>query len=396
MAFVSRKVTVILNLMEAAAKEHAPYPPLAVEQPIATPSRETPRHNILDAAWYKLTHWEAWDWRVKYILIAPAWLWFCLRARSFWFFTTANPTLTFGGFDGESKSEMYSQLPPRTVPKTIYASPAEDLHQVLSDLKTRGLSFPLAAKPDVGKMGLMFRRIGSEAELKAYHEKIGCCYILQEWVGLPLEVSVFYYRYPHSKRGTITGFIRKDYLEVTGNGQSTLEQLMFEYPRVRLRLAEMRSKHKSKLGWVPADGEKYQLSPALNLSRGGKLVSLEHEKDEALLKIFDDLSHYAGQFYYGRYDIKCKSIEDLKRGHFTILEFNGSGAEPHHVYGNGYTLWQACNILIAHWRVLCDISCWNRKAGTKCWNFKAGWDFMKTTSAHLERLKALDTETAVH
>ena len=56
------------------------------------------------------------------------------------------------------------------------------------------------------------------------------------------------------------------------------------------------------------------LSNALHLSRGGKLVSLEHEKDERLLEVFDGISHYAGQFYYGRYDIKCASIEERSKG----------------------------------------------------------------------------------
>ena len=100
-------------------------------------------------------------------------------------------------------------------------------------------------------------------------------------------------------------------------------------------------------------GEIYILSYALNLSRGGKLVSLAHEKDDRLLKVFDELSHYTKYFYYGRYDIKCSSIEDLKEGkNFSILEYNGSGAEPHHAYGNGNTLWQAHKIFLHHWKIL--------------------------------------------
>jgi len=46
------------------------------------------------------------------------------------------------------------------------------------------------------------------------------------------------------------------------------------------------------------------------------------EIDEDLLKVFDDLSHYTDKFYYGRYDIKTTSIEDLKQGkNFLVLEF---------------------------------------------------------------------------
>jgi hypothetical protein len=108
----------------------------------------------------------------------------------------------------------------------------------------------------------------------------------------------------------------------------------------------------------------YCLSNALNLSRGGKLISLAHEKDERLLKVFDDLSHYTNHFYYGRYDIKCASVEDLKEGkNFYILEYNGCGAEPHHIYGDGNTLLQAYAILLQHWKVLYRISKYNHTHG---------------------------------
>jgi hypothetical protein len=347
----------------------------------------------LNGTWfYRLTHWETWDWRIKYIIIAPAWLWFCLRARSPWFFTAANPTLTFGGFEGESKKEMYAQLPPDSYPKSIYISPALTFAEVQK--LAEPLGFPIAVKPDVGKMGFMFRRIPSLSALQQYHEKIQCHYIIQEFADYPLEISVFYYRTPGDKKGTITGFIRKEYLEVTGDGQSTLWQLISNYPRVQFRLEEMKTKHRANLHRVIPAAQKYCLSPALNLSRGGKLVSVEQEIDDRLLKIFDNLSHYGGNFYYGRYDIKCSSIHDLKEGkNFSILEYNGSGAEPHHVYGNGYSLFQACSILVAHWQMLYRVARENHRRGVSYWGFTRGWRFMKHALKNIKTLKELDEET---
>jgi len=157
----------------------------------------------------------------------------------------------------------------------------------------------------------------------------------------------------------------------------------------------MRAKHKDKLRHVLRAGEKYCLSPALNLSRGGRLVSLEHEKDERLHALFDRISHHAGTFYYGRYDVKCRSIEDLKNGKdFVILEYNGSGAEPHHVYGNEYSLLEACSVLVAHWEKLFRISMMNNKAGIPYWGLRRGWKFMQQTSRHLESLIQVDRETS--
>lgn len=343
---------------------------------------------------YRLSHWETWHWFVKYIPILPVWLWLCWRARSFWFFTTSNPSLTFGGFDGESKKEMYDQLPPYSCPKTFFIQHGTSI-ATLEEIMTSDLSFPVAVKPDVGRMGLMFRKIDSFGELYDYHRRMTADYLLQEFVDHPIEVSVFYYRFPGEKVGTITGFIKKEQLTVTGDGTSTLLQLMGSYSRVRFRLDEMKVKHASNLNKVIPQGEQYVLSHALNLSRGGQLVSLEHEKDERLLSLFDELSNYARFFYFGRYDIKCASIEDLKCGrNFKILEFNGGGAEPHHVYGNGNTLMQALKILVHHWKVLFQISERNREKGIPYWSFEKGYAHFKKSAEHIRRLKELDTTTS--
>jgi len=169
---------------------------------------------------------------------------------------------------------------------------------------------------------------------------------------------------------------------------------MIGYERVCFRLEEMKAKHAANLEKVLRAGEVYFLSYALNLSRGGRLVSLAHEKDERLLKVFDDLSHYTKHFYYGRYDIKCTSVEDLKEGkNFCILEYNGCGAEPHHAYGDGNNLWQAYRIFIYHWKVLYKIAEYNHRHGFPRWSFRRGWDYLKKGKANYRLIKKLDAET---
>ena len=346
---------------------------------------------MIRKAVYRLTHWETWDYRVKLVPLIPVWLWHCGRARSWWFFTPANPTLTFGGFEGETKREMYEQLPPDLYPKSIYIEPETAVDEVVRSVESHFEGYPIAVKPNVGMMGLLFRVINSAAELRQYHEQVPVEYIVQELSTYPIEVSVFYYRFPGEPTGTITGFVRKDSLEVTGNGRSTLWELIGQYPPVQFRLAEMQAKHANRLDYVVPDGDAYCLSNALNQTRGGRLVSLAHEKDERLLGVFDALSQYTGSFYFGRYDVKCASVDDLKAGrNFTILEFNGAGAAPHHVYGNGHSLRQAYRIVLHHWSVLARISRQNHALGIPYWSFGRGWDQMKTAQIHLQMLKDLD------
>jgi hypothetical protein len=301
--------------------------------------------------------------------------------------------LTFGGFEGENKMEMYNLLPQGSYPRTSLIDPSMSANAVQELLRANDLSFPVAVKPDIGRMGLMFRKINSISALMKYHDRMIVDYVIQEFINYPLEVSVFYYRLPNEQKGTITGFVRKDCLSVTGDGISTLYDLMLRYPRVQFRLRELNAKHASMLNHIIPSDKNYILCDALNLSRGGKLVSLEHEKNNELLALFDGLS-YAGDFYFGRYDIKCQSIEDLKKGkNFSILEFNGSGAEPHHVYGNGNSLVEAITILLAHWEVLRRIAVLNHKKGIPYWGFREGIRHLLKARKHFRILKRLESNS---
>lgn len=109
-----------------------------------------------------------------------------MRARSFYFFTPANPPLTFGGFKGGPKKEIYDLLPKGTYPKSIYIEPSWPLQKITDEMQKAGLHFPVAVKPNVGMMGLMFRKLDNPEELSLYHQTMTVTYILQELVNYPL------------------------------------------------------------------------------------------------------------------------------------------------------------------------------------------------------------------
>lgn len=343
----------------------------------------------------KLGNWELWPFKLRYLLISPVWLWYCLRSGSFWFFSSSNPTLTFGGFEGEGKKEMYDLLPKEFYPKTIYISPQDDFEKIKKQVAKNDFSYPFIVKPDVGMKGLLFRKIDNEKDLLFYHQKNPVDYIIQDLVVYPLEVSVFYYRYPNQQKGVISGFIQKELMDVIGDGRSNLWQLIMAHSKARHRPEEMRIKHVDNLTKIIPEGERYILTYAANLNRGATFTNLEKYIDDDLLKIVDDISHHAS-FYYGRYDIKCSSIEELKQGkNFTILEFNGSGAEPNHVYHSGYSLLAAYKVFLHHWKVLYQISKFNKQKGIAYWPFAKGWRFLRKAKKHLKVLEKYDREILV-
>jgi len=338
----------------------------------------------------KINNWELWPFGLRYLTITPVWLWYCIRAGSAWFFTASNPTLTFGGFEGEGKKEMYDLLPTPSYPKTIYINKNDSYERVLQLIKEKKINYPFCVKPEVGMKGLLFRKVDKEEHLKYYHENVPLDYLVQELIEYPIEASVFYYRFPNQKKGVITGFIQKELMEATGDGKSSLLDLILQHPKAKYRETEMRIKHADNLQMVLPLKQKYYLAHAANLNRGANFVNLHHLITEELTEVFDSISHPT-QFYYGRYDLKCHSLEDLTKGkNFLILEFNGSGAEPNHVYNAGYTLWQAQKEFLKHWKVLYKISRYNHKQGIAYWPFLKGWKFLKEAKAHLKTLEEYD------
>ncbi len=338
----------------------------------------------------RLTRWELWNFYVLYFPISFVWFWYCLRSRSLWFFSSSNPTITFGGFEGEGKKEMYDQLPPHLVPRTIYIMHDWPFPEVRKKISEAGFRFPFIVKPDVGMKGILFRKIDNEEQLIKYHERIPVEYIVQDLVDLPVEVSVFYYRYPWEQKGTVSGFIDKELLQVRGDGQSTLQELIEKHPRAKFRMEEMKHRHGHRFSRVIPEKEIFYLSYAGNHNRGAHFTNLHKEINPQMHDVFDELSHYTN-FFYGRYDIKTTSVDDLKEGkHFQIIEFNGCGAEPNHIYDCGMSIWKAYGVILQHWKALYRISRYNHKNGTPYWSFNKGRKFLKESSRHFKMLKKYD------
>jgi hypothetical protein len=341
----------------------------------------------------RITNWEAWPFKVLYAPLSLVWGWYMLRSGSVWFFTPSNPGITFGGMDGETKKEMYALLPKHLYPATFTVLPGQDFDQLKNDLLNSGISYPFIVKPEVACQGILFRKIDNETELRNYHAKLPVEYMIQALVQYPMEVSVFYIRHPQEKKGTVTGFLHKIPLQVTGNGNDTLQQLIQRHPKAQKRLGEMFSKHREQLQTVIPAGEKYMLSYAANHNRGAHFIDLKTHIDDKLVSIFDEISLGINDFFYGRYDIMCNNVEDLKNGiNFTILEYNGCGAEPNHFYDTGYTLTGAYKEILKHWKALYRISMYNSRQGIRPWSFQKGRKFLSAIQAHFKLIRKIDAE----
>ncbi|MBN9349140.1 MAG: hypothetical protein J0H55_00510 [Chitinophagaceae bacterium] len=339
----------------------------------------------------KITNWEQWPFQILYAPLAPVWLYYIIRSGSVWFFTPSNPKITFGGMEGEPKKEMHELLPATFCPEHFNVKPGQTVSRILQSMKEHGLSFPVIVKPEVGEKGILVRKIDNESQLKFYHDHVPEEYIIQKYVSLPMEVSLFYYRYPWEKKGKITGFLQKVSLRVSGDGVHTLKELILENPKAKKQIEMLKKKFGDSFEKIIPEGEIIKLSHAGNHNRGAHFIDLKNEIDENLTMMLDKISLSIDDFFYGRYDIMCQSIEDLKKGkNFYILEYNGCGAEPNHFYDTGYTLKEAYLEIMMHWKKLFTISRYNHMRGIPYWPFFKGLHFLRNAKKQVRIAQQID------
>lgn len=339
----------------------------------------------------KIKNWEQWPFKLLYAPLTPVWLYYMIRSGAVWFFTPSNPKLTFGGLEGEPKKEMHDLLPQHLCPVYFNVLPESSFDDILKNMQAHQLQFPVIVKPEVGGQGILVRKINNEKQLRFYHENMPVEYFVQQYVSYPLEVSLFYYRYPYEQRGHITGFLQKVPLQIVGDGTHSVEQLILKNSKSKKHLEILKARHGENYGNVLAKGEVYKLSDTANHNRGAQFIDLENEINHELVTMLDNISLRINDFFYGRYDIMCNSIEELKKGeNFYILEYNGCGAEPNHFYDTGYTLREAYLEIMMHWKKLYTISRYNNKQGVDYWPFMKGMRFRKATRKYFKIALAAD------
>jgi len=67
---------------------------------------------------------------------------------------------------------------------------------------------------------------------------------------------------------------------------------------------------------------------------------------------------------------------DWQKKKFKILELNGAGAEPAHIYDPDFSFITAYRILFHHWRVLYQISQANAERGKAFLSFREGIEIL--------------------
>ncbi|HEX3766844.1 MAG TPA: hypothetical protein VHT72_00635, partial [Puia sp.] len=118
--------------------------------------------------WIRLFHWEYWSFNTVYIPIYPVFIFLCLRARSFFFYSASNPKIKNGGFLGESKKDIYALVPAIWQPRSVFFPAGSYPDVVLDKLLQIGFQFPLIGKPDIGARGRGVKKLEDVSAVISY------------------------------------------------------------------------------------------------------------------------------------------------------------------------------------------------------------------------------------
>jgi len=267
--------------------------------------------------------WPSW---VLYMPIRLGIVLLSLRHLSLTAFASANPAFgTIGGFIGDTKSLLLRpfQRDSRCVP-TLALSQDDDIEQRVKDAKAFAAchGFPLVFKPEVAEDGAGLRFVQNEEQLERFVRLVKEDFLLQKKIG-GLEYEVVWRRSPGKDDGRIMAILQKLDVVVMGDGEQTLEELIW-LDEVAVSRAELFLQcHDLELNNVIPAGQTVVLNPTGSYGHGARCL---HRPDLSKPALTAAVTAFAKRFpalHFARLDLRATSDEELKAGRFICTEVGG-------------------------------------------------------------------------
>lgn len=337
--------------------------------------------------WIKCRNWEYWHTILIYALSGIYYAICVIRLRAFFFYSASNPSIDTGGMFFESKNEISKLIPINFQPITIFIQETDSLEHVKKSIDDQQLKYPIICKPDRGEQGWKVEKINDFEELKKYYLSTRVDFLIQEFVDFPLELGIFYYRFPSSNNGHITSITNKVLLRIVGNGVDSLEKLILNDDRAFMQYKNLQQKFSNQFKEIIPQGKEMILSNVGNHIRGALFLDANKYINPELNSAIDDIAKTISGFYFGRFDIKCNSINELsQKKNFKIIELNGAGSIPTHIFQPKFSFIEGQKVLLTHIYLLYKISKENAQLGVKYMDLKTYRQFCKSEKEY--KLKA--------
>lgn len=320
--------------------------------------------------WRKYRRWEFWPAWMFYPPVAVMCAWLAVKYRGLALPALANPSFRNGGIIGESKIEVLQALA-NIAPELVaeaYLLPSglfSERTRVFRGLcEQHNLQYPVVLKPNIGQRGAGFKVIKSDSDLEGYLSRVSSDLILQRYIPGEKEIGIFYYRFPGASLGKIFAITEKIFPIVTGDGKSTLEELIALDDRASLIAKTYLDRFPDIRNQVLPENHMLRLVEAGNHCQGCVFRDGRDLLSKELCDRIDQISRALDGFFIGRYDIRYTNDDDLRRGeNFKIIELNGAASEATNIYDQRNSLLAAYRTLYSQWELVYAIGRANRDLG---------------------------------
>lgn len=294
-----------------------------------------------------------------YVPIGLAILLMMVRYRSLSAPLKANPGMERGGLFPRSKQDFFERFPGSSalIPvslKLVRTLNETDLNVLFEQFCARlgGVPERFVLKPDEGIQGQDIHFFENAEALAAFWQsdlRQSGDWLLQEYVG-GMEAAIFYNQPFPGAPGRILSMTQKHGFPVTGDGVSTIGELIGMADADRATRREVAKTNRNRIDQVPEAGLEIDLIPVRNHHMGATFQDIsEYVTPQLEAALCAHLDPVQG-FQYGRLDCRVPDFASLKDGRgIKALEINALYSEPVHAYDPKYGLLEAYRIFISHW-----------------------------------------------
>ncbi len=249
-----------------------------------------------------------------------------LRHRSLTAFASANPSFgRIGGFTGDARSLLLRpfQRDSRCCPTlAISAEDPPETRRREAAAFTSEHGFPVVCKPEVSENGAGLRIVRDGVALERLMRDAEEDLVLQPLIR-GREFEVVWRRSPGRDDGRVMAIVEKRAVTVRGDGEQTLEELIWLDDRAVTRAALYLRCHSRELTRVVAAGETVTLNPTGSYGHGARCV---HRPDLLTPELEAAVTAFARRFpglHFARFDLFAPSPEEFRAGRFTCTEVGG-------------------------------------------------------------------------
>ncbi len=342
-----------------------------------------------------VSFFEFWPGWLFYAPVVLFWIFNAIRYRSITLPALANPRIDAGGICGESKNDILDLAGPvarQWIARyagfaTSGHNDGNDITRAEAAMAAAGLNYPVVAKPDMSCNGVGVRVVPDSAALACYLAEFprATRLQLQELVTFEGEAGIFFIRRPGDVAGRITSVTLKFPPTVTGDGVSTIANLIAADARLHAVQNLLLPKLGAKAARVPAKGEAVRLVFVGNHCRGSTFKNGMDIVTPALTARINEIAADMPDLYFSRIDLRYDNLDDLRAGeNFRIIEFNGSGSEATHIWDPAMTILEAYRTQFFHYGESFKIGHEIRKRGlrpTGFWRLVTLWQHQKRLMA---------------